>query len=127
MISFIYRYEQYHRLCTGLRKEEMRKAGLLEEMAAFDTFSPNVFLKGGIFEAMVFPIAGFIFGVIPALQAVIMHVFTERLTYIVSLKPLLANRQQQIESTGSVDVDIDVRSPSPDGTWSISGSSCDAV
>lgn len=87
MICGFYRYEQYHRLCIGLRKEEMRKAGLLEGMTQRDSFSPNVFMYAGIAEAGLFVVGGFLYGAVPALQAELSHFFTERLTYIVSLKP----------------------------------------
>ena len=90
MVYFFYRYEQYHQLCIGMRVEEMREAGLLEDMEETDSdFSPNVFLKFGIVEAMTFPLGGIIYGAMPALQAVLMHLFTERLTYVVSLKPTI--------------------------------------
>ncbi|KAK5765718.1 hypothetical protein LTS12_004224 [Elasticomyces elasticus] len=81
------RYEHYHRRCVGLRKEEMRKAGLLESMVEQNSFSPNVFLYVGILEAAVFAIGGFLYGAIPALQAEFSHLLTTRLTYVVSLKP----------------------------------------
>ncbi|KAK5731436.1 hypothetical protein LTR17_011398 [Elasticomyces elasticus] len=80
-------YEHYHRRCVGLRQEEMRKAGLLERMVEQNSFSPNVFMYVGILEAAVFAIGGFLYGAIPALQAEFSHVFTTRLTYVVSLKP----------------------------------------
>jgi hypothetical protein len=97
MLCLFYRYEQYHRLCVGLRTEEMRRGNLLEEMLEDDSITPNVFLAGGLFEAALFPVGGFLFGVIPTLQATISHIFTERLTYVVSLKPRSA--QQWIEDT----------------------------
>ena len=87
MLAAFYQYEQYHLLCVGFRIEEMRMAGLLEEMQKQDRFSPNVFLHAGILEAMSFPIGGFLFGAIPLLQAIFSHLFTERLQYTVSLKP----------------------------------------
>ncbi|TKA77295.1 hypothetical protein B0A55_04337 [Friedmanniomyces simplex] len=88
MLAYFWRYEQYHRLCVGLRQEEMRKAGLLEDMLANDGFSFTTFLhRAGALEPALFPLGGFIFGAIPALQAVLSHIFTERLTYVVSLKP----------------------------------------
>ncbi|KAK4614109.1 hypothetical protein CLAFUW4_08867 [Fulvia fulva] len=90
MLTYFYHYERYHRLCVGLRKEEMRRAGLLEEMEENDGFTPNVFLYIGLFEVATFPIGGFVMGAIPALQAVISHLFTDRLTYVVSLKPTKA-------------------------------------
>ena len=78
----------------------MRIAGLLEDMVQDDAFSPNIFQGGGIFEAVLFPLGATIFGVIPALQAVVSHIFTQRLTYIVSLKPQLLIRRQQVEESG---------------------------
>ncbi|KAK5766393.1 hypothetical protein LTS12_003310 [Elasticomyces elasticus] len=90
MLCYFWRYEQYHRLCVGLRQEEMRKAGLLDDMIAHDGFSLTTFHVAGAWEACLFPLGGFIFGAIPALQAVLSHVFTDRLTYVVSLKPQLA-------------------------------------
>lgn len=90
MMVYFYLYAQYHHLCLGLRQEEMRRAGLLEDMTEHDAFSTKVFQVAGIFEACLFPIGGFIFGAIPAMHAVMSHLFTERLTYVVSLKPQLA-------------------------------------
>ncbi|KAK4574198.1 hypothetical protein LTR86_001959 [Recurvomyces mirabilis] len=87
MLVFFWRYENYHKLCVSLRQEEMRKAGMLEEMTERDGFSMRVFQVGGLWEAGLFPLGGFIFGAIPACQAVLSHVFTDRLTYVVSLKP----------------------------------------
>jgi hypothetical protein len=93
MLCYFWRYETYHKLCVGLRQEEMRKAGMLEDMQEHDGFSTNVFQIAGFVEAGLFPIGGFIFGAIPALQAVLSHVFTDRLVYVVSLKPQLAMKR----------------------------------
>ena len=90
MLGFFYRYQRYHRLCVALRQEEMRKAGMLDEMIEHDGFSLSIFMVAGFIEAGLFPIGGFIFGAIPALQAVMSHLFTDRLTYVVSLKPQFA-------------------------------------
>ncbi|KAK5114192.1 hypothetical protein LTR62_002762 [Meristemomyces frigidus] len=87
MLVFFHRYSIYHSLCVGLRQEEMRKAGLLDEMKERDGFTLHVFQIAGVLEAGLFPLGGFIFGAIPACQAVLSHVFTDRLTYVVSLKP----------------------------------------
>jgi hypothetical protein len=87
MMVYFYLYANYHHMCVNLRQEEMRRAGLLEDMADNDGFSTKVFQVTGILEVALFPIGGFIFGAIPALQAVISHMFTEHLTYVVSLKP----------------------------------------
>lgn len=90
MLCFFYLYERYHRLCVGLRMEEMRQAGMLDHMEEHDGFTPHVFQVAGLFEVALFPIGGIIFGALPALHAVLSHLFTDRLTYVVSLKPQLA-------------------------------------
>lgn len=89
MLCYFYLFERYHKLCVGLRQEEMRQAGLLEEIEDGDGITPNVFQVAGLFEAALFPIGGVIFGAIPAIQAELSHLFTDRLTYVVSLKPSL--------------------------------------
>lgn len=89
MLTFFYLYDRYHKLCVGLRQEEMRQAGMLEYMTDNDGFTPTIFQFAGLFEVATFPIGGFLFGAIPALQAVMSHLFTDRLTYVVSLKPQL--------------------------------------
>lgn len=101
MLTFFYLYERYHRLCVGLRKEEMRRAGMLEDMEEADGFTPNVFQIAGLFEVALFPVGGFIFGAIPAAQAVLSHLFTDRLTYVVSLKPQLALKPWRDLSLGT--------------------------
>lgn len=95
MVCYFYRYEQYHKLCVNLRQEEMRGAGLLEDMLENDAFSVEVspIFKYGFLEGIVFPIGGFAFGSIPALQAILSHVFTDQLTYVVSMKPQQALRK----------------------------------
>ncbi|KAI6907613.1 hypothetical protein D0869_12121 [Hortaea werneckii] len=93
MLLFFHRYNQYHRLCVALRKDEMRKAGMLGEVSEHDGFTSQVFQVAGLLECGLFPIGGFIFGAIPAIQAVMSHVFTDRLTYVVSLKPQFAMKQ----------------------------------
>jgi hypothetical protein len=99
MLFFFYLYERYHRLCVGLRQEEMRRAGMLEDMKQGDGFTHNTFQFAGILEAVLFPIGGFAFGAIPALHAAICHLFTDRLTYVVSLKPNFALKQWKDVST----------------------------
>jgi hypothetical protein len=93
MIFFFYLYERYHRLCVGLRQEEMRRAGMLEDMKQGDGFTHNTFQFAGILEAVLFPLGGFAFGAIPAMHAVVCHMFTDKLTYVVSLKPQFALKQ----------------------------------
>lgn len=87
VLAYFYRYDQYHRRCVELRKKEMRVAGLLHQLDEHDGFTPTSLLGGGLLGAALFPVGGVLFGALPALQAVICHVFTERLMYVVSLKP----------------------------------------
>ena len=87
IVTFFFRYETYHRLCVELRREDMRRAGMKDEAAEEENFNTRVFQWFGLFEAGIFPLGGFLYGAIPALQAVISHLFTDRLTYHVSLKP----------------------------------------
>lgn len=87
MLFFFYLYDRYHKLCVSMRQEEMRQAGLLEDMIASDGFTYGIFQWAGLLECATFPVGGYIFGAIPALQAVMSHLFTDRLTYVVSLKP----------------------------------------
>lgn len=87
MLGFFWRFQAYHKLCVSLRKEEMSAVGLLQELEDADGFSSNLFQLAGLAEAATFPVGGVIFGALPALQAIISHVFTERIAYIVSLKP----------------------------------------
>ncbi|KAF2213719.1 hypothetical protein CERZMDRAFT_39472 [Cercospora zeae-maydis SCOH1-5] len=89
MLCYFYLYDRYHKLCVGLRQEEMRQAGLLGDMEDNDSITTNIFQLAGLFEAALFPIGGVVFGAIPAIQAELSHFFTERLTYVVSLKPSL--------------------------------------
>jgi hypothetical protein len=87
MCIYFFRYQKYHQLCVSLRRQEMCAAGLLEDIIEHDGFSLKAFQVLGMIEGSLFPIGGFVFGAIPAIQAVLSHVFTDRLTYVVSLKP----------------------------------------
>lgn len=93
MLCFFWQYNCYHQLCVRLRQEEMRAAGMLEEMQQRGGFCTTVFPVAGFIEAGLFPIGGFIFGAIPALQAALSHIFTDRLVYVVSLKPQFAMKR----------------------------------
>ena len=93
MLCYFHRYQKYHRLCVALRQEEMRKAGMLDEVTEHDGFTHSIFQVAGLIEVGLFPIGGTIFGAIPALQAVVSHLLTDRLTYVVSLKPQVAMKR----------------------------------
>jgi hypothetical protein len=89
MLLYFHLYSTYHSLCVELRTEELRQAGLLEQMLANDGVTRSMYQIAGLVECALFPLGGFVFGAIPALQAVVSHLFTERLVYVVSLKPTL--------------------------------------
>ena len=92
IVIFFYRYEKYHQLCVAHRQEEMRKAGLLKDGTEHYGFCHSAFLWFGLLEAGIFPLGGFIYGALPACQAILSHVFTDKLAYQVSLKPQLDMR-----------------------------------
>lgn len=87
MVYFFYLYAHYHQTCIELREFEMRSDRSTEDTASRGSFSGNDPHSAGILEALLFPIGGFLYGAIPALQAILSHLFTERLVYIVSSKP----------------------------------------
>lgn len=89
VVCFFYRYNAYLKLCCSLRKDEMKRAGLLNAEDENEGFCNEVFSWFGLVEAGVFPLGGFVFGAFPAAQAIVSHVFTDKLTYTVSLKPAL--------------------------------------
>lgn len=57
---YFYRYAAYHRLCVDLRREEMKKAGLLDDVDEHGGLSKKVFGALGFVEAALFPIGGFV-------------------------------------------------------------------
>lgn len=87
MLTFFALYKRYHRLCLGLRQESLRRGGLYDDFNEKDYFSKTCFPTAGFFEVFLFPVSGFLFGAIPALVAVTSHLWTDRLVYVVSLKP----------------------------------------
>ena len=94
MICYFYRYLEYHRICIAMRRKERENMIKLKSTSNSNTeadrsdldFSPQIFLNAGVAEACLFPLAGIMFGVLPALQAMVSRIFTDRLTYVVSLK-----------------------------------------
>lgn len=81
---FFVLYERYHYICVSARQEEMIRAGLAEQMG--DSFSYRSF-KRNFLDYCVFPIAGTLFGSIPAVVALVCHFWTLKLVYSVSKKP----------------------------------------
>lgn len=76
-------YERWHTLCINSRMQDMHEANLLDT-----GFSPRVWYKPKhLIEKICFPVAGTLYGAIPAFHAVFLHFWTDRLVYRVSKKP----------------------------------------
>ncbi|KAJ5272384.1 hypothetical protein N7478_007509 [Penicillium angulare] len=76
-------YERWHTLCLNSRMQDMHEANLLDT-----GFSRRVWYKPQhLLEKICFPIAGTLYGAIPAFHAVFLHFWTDRLVYRVSKKP----------------------------------------
>ncbi|KAF2090569.1 hypothetical protein K490DRAFT_34251 [Saccharata proteae CBS 121410] len=84
MLTYLRLYESYHSLCVSIRETEMRNAGLWEGMQKW-------FAKRGrwrdLFDYAVFPVAGMVYGTVPAVHAQVGLLWTARLGYSVSGKP----------------------------------------
>jgi hypothetical protein len=85
VLAFSIFYERYHAACVRTREEAMKRAGLWEEMQG--TFSYRRRNLKTSFDYIIFPVAGMIFGSVPAIHAAFAHFYTDRLTYTVSEKP----------------------------------------
>lgn len=77
-------YGSYHSVCVNQRSVDMARAGIPESFAYRYTWSWKYLL-----DRVTFPIAGVMYGALPAIFAQFAHFFTEKLTYGVSVKPLL--------------------------------------
>lgn len=87
-IYFVVFYERYHQVCIQAREQEMKRAGLYEEME--DDFSHRQrWTLAAILDYFMFPVSGTMFGSIPLLQAILSHFWTEKLVYLVSAKPVV--------------------------------------
>ena len=76
-------YERWHVLCLNTRRADMLHANVSDT-----GFAGRVWWHGGfLLERVCFPIAGMVFGAVPALHAVFAHFWTDRLVYRVSRKP----------------------------------------
>ncbi|KAJ5641932.1 hypothetical protein N7490_005932 [Penicillium lividum] len=76
-------YDGWHAICVNSRMQDMYEAKVPDT-----GFSRRVWYKPQhLLERICFPIAGTLYGAIPALQAVFSHFFTDRLVYRVSKKP----------------------------------------
>ncbi|RFU30120.1 hypothetical protein B7463_g6226, partial [Scytalidium lignicola] len=86
---FITIYGRYHVLCVSSRYQEMHQVGIADGMKESAGFSYRKFWgwRGNWTDYTVFPIAGTVFGSVPALVALCCHFWTLRLVYKVSKKP----------------------------------------
>lgn len=83
---YLYLYESYHKLCVKYREDEMKKAGLYEDMKAADGFSHREW-RSNWMDYLCLPATGMLFGTIPAVVAYLRHFYTDNLLYTVSAKP----------------------------------------
>ena len=83
-LYFFYLYETYHYICVSSRETEMVQAGLADRL--IDGFSYRSWRKTGV-DFVLFPVAGILFGSLPATVALIWQLWTLSLVYKVSKKP----------------------------------------
>jgi hypothetical protein len=83
-IYFFFLYESYHYICVKSREEEMLRAGLADRM--IDSFSYRSWRRTGL-DFSLFPVAGILFGTVPAAVALTCQFWTLSLVYKVSKKP----------------------------------------
>ena len=83
-LYFFYLYEIFHSICVSSRETEMVQAGLADRL--IDGFSHRSWRKTGV-DFMMFPVAGIIYGSLPATVALIWQLWTLGLVYKVSKKP----------------------------------------
>lgn len=89
MLCAFYFYESYHSVCVQARQDEMRCAGLYERLR--ENFGKPA--KRDIMhwiQYLMFPIPGIVIVTLPSIIAQLSHFGTERLDYLVSLKPINA-------------------------------------
>ena len=82
---FIHFYEAYHATCVRAREDEMRAAGLWDDMR--DGFAYRRWRENWT-DYIALPVNGVLFGTAPAVVANMCHLWTDRLVYTVSAKPL---------------------------------------
>jgi hypothetical protein len=92
---FLYFYEGYHATCVKSREEEMKQAGLWEDMQ--NGFAHRHW-KVNWTDYVALPVNGTLYGAAPAIVANICQFRTDRLTYTVSAKPQLKKVAERIAS-----------------------------
>lgn len=80
----IFLYDRWHAICLNARANDMARAGISDTGFSYRTW----WHLRHLLERICFPIAGTVFGSIPAVQAEISHFWTDRLVYRVSQKPV---------------------------------------
>ena len=83
-LYFFYLYEIFHSTCVSSREAEMVQAGLADRL--IDGFSHRTWRKTGV-DFVLFPVAGILYGSLPATVALIWQLWTLSLVYKVSKKP----------------------------------------
>lgn len=78
-------YANFYKVCVQARQWEMRKAGLHE--FTFEPSTRSRWSLGSILDILSLPITTMLFGTLPLLQAVLSHLWSDRLLYRVSGKP----------------------------------------
>ena len=91
---FMYLYESYHLACVRSREDEMKQAGLWEDMQGSFTYRS---WRKNWFDYCALPVNGTLYGTIPAVVAEFSHFFTDRLVYHVSAKPKLLKLVERVE------------------------------
>ena len=86
MLCAFFIYESYHAVCVQAREDEMRRAGLYERLRGdFSKTGKRDIIHWA--QYLMFPIPGIVFVTLPSIIAQLSHFGTERLDYVVSLKP----------------------------------------
>jgi len=78
-------YRRYHTICLHMRKVFLHRSDLLEDFTARNIISDTAVPTGGLAGAILFPVAGFLFGVVPGLVAIFSHLWTDEPFRLVSL------------------------------------------
>jgi len=78
-------YDHWHYFCVNTRSLDMMDAGVVDVGFSFR----NRWARSFLLDRIIFPVAGTLFGPVPALQAVFSHFVTDKLVYKVSQKPSL--------------------------------------
>jgi hypothetical protein len=82
-------YDQYHQQ-TALHRWK-NSSGQLGEQSSDRSFRPSPL---AMFDYLALP-AGIVYGIIPQIHAQFMHLFTNRLVYTVSFKPMSKGRPER--------------------------------